>query len=58
MKWNEFGSNIGVAFRELRKNKDFCDVTLAYDVDQIQDHKVILSACSHFIQTDSKKEQA
>ena len=25
----EFGSNIGVAFRELRKIKDFCDVTLA-----------------------------
>ena len=54
MKWNEFGSNIGVAFRELRKNKDFCDVTLAYDVDQIQDHTVILFACTPFIQTDSK----
>ena len=48
MKWNDFGGNIGVAFREMRKNKDFCDVTLAYDVDQIQDHKVILSACSPF----------
>ena len=48
LSWIDFGSNIGVAFREMRKNKDFCDVTLAYDVDQIQDHKVILSACSPF----------
>ena len=47
-----------MAFRELRKDKDFFDVTLACDDDQIQDHKVILSACSPFIQTDSKKEQA
>ena len=31
----EFGSNIGVAFRELRKIKDFFDVTLACDDDQI-----------------------
>ena len=57
LKWNDFGSNISVAFRELRKDKDFFDVTLACDDDQIQDHKVILSACSPFIQTDSKKEQ-
>ena len=31
----EFGSNTGVAFRELRKIKDSCDVTLACDDDQI-----------------------
>ena len=57
LKWNDFGSNISVAFRERRQDKDFFDVTLACDDDQIQDHKVILSACSPFIQTDSKKEQ-
>ena len=49
----EFGSNIGVAFRELRKIKDFCDVTLAYDVDQIQDHTVIIFACTPFINSPS-----
>ena len=57
LKWNDFESNISVAFRELREDKDFFDVTLACDDDQIQAHKVILSACSPFIQTDSKKEQ-
>jgi len=48
LKWNEFESNIGVAFRELREDKDFFDVTLACDDDQIQAHKLILSACSPF----------
>jgi len=32
----------------LRDDKDFFDVTLACDEDQIQAHKVILSACSPF----------
>ena len=46
--WNDFETNIRVAFRELREEKDFCDVTLACDDEQIQAHKVILSACSTF----------
>ena len=45
LHWNEFESNISIAFRELRDDKDFFDVTLACDDDQIQAHKVILSAC-------------
>ena len=49
LKWNEFEVNIGVAFRELREDKDFFDVTLACcDGEQLQAHKVILSACSAF----------
>jgi hypothetical protein len=48
LQWNEFESNISTAFRELRDDKDFFDVTLACDDDQIQAHKVILSACSPF----------
>jgi len=48
LKWNDFESNISEAFRELREDKDFFDVTLACDDDQIQAHKVILSACSPF----------
>eukprot|EP00092_Neocalanus_flemingeri_P039425 GFUD01042927.1.p1 GENE.GFUD01042927.1~~GFUD01042927.1.p1 ORF type:complete len:335 (-),score=76.87 GFUD01042927.1:184-1188(-) len=48
LRWNDFESNISVAFRELRDDKDFFDVTLACDDDQIQAHKVILSACSPF----------
>jgi BTB/POZ domain len=38
-----------VAFRELRQDKDFFDVTLSCDDEQqLQAHKVILSACSPF----------
>jgi len=48
LKWNDFESNISVAFQDLRGDKDFFDVTLACDGDQIQAHKVILAACSPF----------
>ena len=51
LKWNEFESNIGIAFRELRESSDFFDVTLACDDKQIQAHKVILSACSPFFRS-------
>ena len=48
LRWNDFETNISSAFRELRDNKDFFDVTLACEDEQIQGHKVILSACSTF----------
>ena len=48
LKWNEFETNLSVAFRELREEKDFFDVTLACDDSQIEAHKVIVSACSPF----------
>merc|ERR1712013_248462 len=48
LRWNDFESNISVAFRELREEKDFFDVTLACEDSQISAHKVILSACSPF----------
>jgi len=51
LRWNDFESNISGAFRELREDKDFFDVTLACDDDQMQAHKVILSACSPFFRT-------
>jgi len=47
LRWNDFESNISVAFRDLREEKDFFDITLACDdSSQVQAHKVILSACS------------
>jgi len=46
LRWNDFESNISNAFKELREEKDFFDVTLACDNEQVQAHKVILSACS------------
>ena len=51
LRWNDFESNINVAFRELREDKEFFDVTLVCDEDQIQAHKVILSACSPFFRS-------
>ena len=48
LRWNDFEKNISFAFQELREDTDFFDVTLACDDEQIQAHKVILSACSPF----------
>jgi len=48
LRWNDFESNISVAFKELREDKDFFDVTLACEDEQIHAHKLILAACSPF----------
>ena len=55
LRWNDFEKNISSSFRELRDDKDFFDVTLACDNNQIQAHKVILSACSPFFRSVLKK---
>merc|ERR1719312_1951767 len=51
LRWNDFESNISVAFRELREEKDFFDVTLACEDNQVSAHKVVLSACSSFFRS-------
>jgi len=51
LRWNDFETNISGAFRELKEDKDFFDVTLACEDEQLQAHKVILSACSPFFRT-------
>lgn len=49
LRWNEFESNLGNSLRDLRDNRDFFDLTLACDdAQEIQVHRVILSACSTF----------
>jgi len=49
LRWNDFESNVSTAFRDLREEKDFFDVTLACDdSSQVAAHKVILAACSPF----------
>ena len=51
LNWNDFGENFKTAFEELRRDKDFCDVTLASeDGQQFEAHKVILAASSPFFQ--------
>ena len=49
LKWQHFETNLSSAFQELRMDADFFDVTLACgDGQQIEAHKVVLSACSPF----------
>ena len=48
LQWKDFDTNMTVALKDLREEKDFFDVTIACEDSQIQAHKVILSACSTF----------
>ena len=48
LRWNDFETNISTAFKELREDKDFFDVTLACDDETVEAHKVVISACSPF----------
>ena len=55
LSWNGFEANISSAFKELQRDADFFDVTLVCDdIELIQAHKVILSACSPFFKTTLK----
>ena len=51
LQWNDFERNISEAFKELREEKDFFDVTLACEEEEIQAHKLILAACSPFFRS-------
>jgi len=55
LRWNDFESNVSTAFRDLREEKDFFDVTLACDDSQVEAHKVILAACSPFFRNVLKR---
>ena len=58
LSWNDYESNLSVAFRDLREEKEFFDVTLACEEDeQIEAHKVILSSCSSFFKNILKKNK-
>ena len=49
LQWNDFHKNLGEAFNQLREEEELFDVTLACDDhDEVQAHKLILSACSPF----------
>jgi len=55
LRWNDFESNISRAFQAIREEKDFFDVTIACEDEQVQAHKVILSACSPFFKKILRK---
>ena len=49
LQWNDFKENITSSFGKLRNNKDFTNVTLAFEDGQVMEaHKVILAASSPF----------
>ena len=55
LKWNEFERNISFALRDFKEEKDFYDVTLACEDNQVEAHKIIISACSPFFKNILKK---
>ena len=47
LQWNDFNENVVSAFKNLRENIDFADVTLACeDGQQVTAHRVVLAASS------------
>jgi len=57
LNWAEFDAYTSFTFKQLLKNQDFTDVTLACDGEEsIEAHKVVLSACSPFFNNLLKKK--
>ena len=58
LRRNDLQENVNTAFSDLRKDCDFTDVTLASeDGQQIEAHRLILSASSPFFQKLLKRNQ-
>ena len=56
LKWQHFHQNIATAFKDLRNDEEFLDVTIACgEEQQIQAHKVIISACSPYFKSMLQK---
>ena len=48
LQQNDFLSNYVASFQELRTSEELFDVTLACEDKNVEDHKVVMSACSPF----------
>merc|ERR1712013_577252 len=57
IQWNKFETDLSSAFRSIREDKDFFDITLVCEDEQIEAHKLILSACSPFFKTMLRRNQ-
>jgi len=55
LQWNQFEDNLATSFQALRNEGELYDVTLACDDDQVEAHKMILSASSGFFKTIIKR---
>ena len=58
VQWNYFKENITSSFKELRMDREFTDVTLAFeDGEQMEAHRVILVSSSPFFKDLLKKNK-
>ena len=58
LQWNNFRENVDSAFKCLRNDKEFTDVTLACeDGQEIEAHKIILAASSPFFEKILQKSK-
>ena len=58
LQWDEFKQSIAGAFRTLREEKDFADVTLVCeDGEMVEVHKVVLAASSSFFKNILKRNK-
>ena len=56
LKWTDFEANASKAFRKLRREEDFFDVTLVSDDEHhISAHKLVLSSSSDFFKNILRK---
>ena len=57
LKSNVFEANIKSAFLDIKEEKDFSDVTIACEDQQVEAHRVILAANSNFFSRILKKNK-
>ena len=58
LRWNDFHENTIAAFKDLKNDSEFTDVTLACeDGQQIETHKVVLFSSSPFLKNLLKKNK-
>ena len=57
LKWNEFENNVSSTLKDFKDEEDFFDVTLACEDEQVQAHKLIISACSPFFRQVLKRHR-
>merc|ERR1719245_1955828 len=55
LQWDDYEGNLVTSFKDLREEGELFDVTLACEDDQVNAHKVILSATSSFFQSIIKR---
>ncbi|XP_028160196.1 protein bric-a-brac 1-like [Ostrinia furnacalis] len=50
VRWNSYHTNLQAVFPRLLLTEQFADVTLACESRQLRCHKLVLSACSAYLE--------